>query len=347
MVTTAERAGLEIGEIRLLGVGLDPHVGRGDQAEGRLRRRQVLAHLQRIDIGHDARDRRQHGGAPQVALRLVDLRLGGEIVGVLLDRRIGVAAELRQGRLGVMLRHAHALARRVEVAPCLVEGRLRGDAALQQVLLTLEARLVEGDVGPGLLDLRLLLAIGRLQGRELVAHRAEIGLGAGQRDLERLLVEREQHRALLDLLAFMHGHVGDDARHVGRHGELAGMDVGVVGRDVAAAGRIDEQCAGQHEDRARGQQHAPQRPGLPELRQGGRCDLVGEAEPPEQVSVSHDSLSSRRPSPRSPWRAGWPSCWTGSRTAARAPPRPRPPTPRRGWRRQSKKFHQSAGAPCR
>ena len=75
-----------------------------------------------------------------------------------------------------MLRHDHALARRVEVALGLVEGRLGGDAALQQVLLALEAGLVEGDVGFRLLDLRLLLAIGRLQGGELVAHRAEIGL---------------------------------------------------------------------------------------------------------------------------------------------------------------------------
>ena len=113
----------------------------------------------------------------------------GEVAGILLDRRVGVAAELRQGRLGIVLRHGHALARRVEVALGLVEGRLRGDAALQQVLLALEAGLVEGDVGLRLLDLRLLLAIGRLQRRELVAHRAEIGLGAGQRDAERLLVE--------------------------------------------------------------------------------------------------------------------------------------------------------------
>jgi hypothetical protein len=118
------RARLEVREIGLLRIGLDPHVGRGDQAEGGLCCRQVLADLQGINVGDDTRDRRQNSRTREVALGLVDLRLRREIARVLLDRRIGLAAELRQGGVGIVLRHDHALARRVEVALGLVVGRL-------------------------------------------------------------------------------------------------------------------------------------------------------------------------------------------------------------------------------
>ena len=118
--------------------------------------------------------------------------------------------------------------------------------------------------------------------------------------LERLLVEGEQHLSLLDLLAFLHRDIGHDARHVGRDRELAGMDIGVVGRHVAAARHEGEQRARQHDGRARHQQQATDRPGLLQPGEGRDGDLVGEAEPPEEVPVSHGSLSFRR-SPPSPW----------------------------------------------
>ena len=55
---------------------------------------QISAGLQRVDLRHDAVERRAHHGVIELALRLVDLRLGLQILRMLRDVEVGIAAEL-------------------------------------------------------------------------------------------------------------------------------------------------------------------------------------------------------------------------------------------------------------
>ena len=63
----------------------------------------------------------------------------------------------------------------------------------------------------------------------------EPALGERERDLVGLRIDVEQRIADLDLLPLDHMHRDDRAGDLGRDERLVGADIGVVGRDIAAA----------------------------------------------------------------------------------------------------------------
>ena len=82
-----------IGQLRLLRIRVDPDMIRGDEIEGGHRGLQVLAGCDRGHVRHDAGERRLDDGVIELALRLVDLCLGLQILRVLRDRNVRVAGE--------------------------------------------------------------------------------------------------------------------------------------------------------------------------------------------------------------------------------------------------------------
>ncbi|CDX37527.1 hypothetical protein MPLSOD_30125 [Mesorhizobium sp. SOD10] len=141
-----------------------------------------------------------------------------------------------------------------------VECRLGGGRGLEQVLLTLEGRLVVGNVGLGLFDHRQRLLIASLQRQHLVAHRAELRLGAGERGFEGGRPQAEEHVALLHRLVVVHFDLLDGAGDVGGNAERLRLDIGVVGGHDLAADDIvvtaGHQCQGQQREQDRPRQAA-------------------------------------------------------------------------------------------
>ena len=85
-------------------------------------------------------------------------------------------------------------------------------------------------------------------------------LAAVEHDLELLRIEPQQHVALLDPLALVHRHRGDDAGDIGGDRLLRGAHIGVVDRDVAPAGQpVGAGRDGNHEDAAQHQNRPEQR----------------------------------------------------------------------------------------
>ena len=96
-----------MGEIGLLQIGVDPEVLRRHQthrAGVRERRRlgdEECAGLQRFHSRHHAREGRANHGVIELALGLVSLRLGREILRMLLHRRLRLPAQTDERRLGL------------------------------------------------------------------------------------------------------------------------------------------------------------------------------------------------------------------------------------------------------
>ena len=68
----------DIGEVGFLQVGVDPGLGGVDDAEHRGAGDNEAAELDLVDLGRDAGHRRAHHGVVEVALGLVERRLGLE-----------------------------------------------------------------------------------------------------------------------------------------------------------------------------------------------------------------------------------------------------------------------------
>ena len=88
-------------------------------------------------------------------------------------------------------------ARLVERVRGAVDLRLRGDARAEQPLLALELALLEGERVLRRAQLRLALAVVRLQRLDLQARRRELRRGLVDGDAERRVVEAKQHVAPL------------------------------------------------------------------------------------------------------------------------------------------------------
>ena len=67
----------------------------------------------------------------------------------------------------------------------------------------------------------------------------ELALGLPHRELVRHRIDLEQHRADFDLLAFRDRDAADLAGDVRRDQNFLRADIGIVGRDVAAAHHVD------------------------------------------------------------------------------------------------------------
>ena len=110
---------------------------------------------------------------------------------MLLDRDVGVAVEVGGDRGELLIERGELLLCVLQVAARGVEGLLRRDALGREVLLTVEFAIVIVDVVLRLLDLRLHVPVVRLERVEIVAHDADLRLGAVEREPERQIVEAD------------------------------------------------------------------------------------------------------------------------------------------------------------
>ena len=100
-------------EIRFLHVRFDPDVGIGDEAhragraERRHRRNDQRAGLQRTHRGDDAVERRAYDRVIELPLRLGDRRARFHHVGKTVDRKIRIAVQARQRRVGRLIERVH------------------------------------------------------------------------------------------------------------------------------------------------------------------------------------------------------------------------------------------------
>ncbi len=90
------------------------------------------------------------------------------------------------------------------------------------------------------------LAVARAEALDQVVDRAELGVGALHRDLERTVIDGEQDVALLHALIFAHGNVRDRPRHLRGHDRNVGFDVRVVGLDEPAGHEIEVTADEEH-----------------------------------------------------------------------------------------------------
>ena len=191
-------------------------------------------------------------------LRLVDLRLGLQILRVLRDLDIGIAAEL--GELNLRL-----LAQRFELVLVVAEGGLRlienglGNGMRAQKhrvavvggLIELDQRLLCGNVAQH----AFIVLLHRLDGQRGLR---QSGLGVVERDLKLQGVEAVENLAGRDVLVVVHVHVFDDAGHVGRDPDLVGFHIGIIRRHDLAAGDVPVTA-----DQKRKRQEREQRPAHP------------------------------------------------------------------------------------
>ena len=244
-----------MGQIGFLHIGIDPDIAGRDQRHraGIGQRRglgdQISAGLQRIDLGHHAVERRAHHGVIELALRLFDLRLDLQILRMLRDVEIRIAAE--PGELDL-----RKLTQRFELALVAIEGEVRLVVGGLSDGVGLQQRRIAGERGLIQFDLRLLRGNVLLHAHVVLLHclqrqrgLRQTGLGIVQRDLELPRVDAEQYIAGLDRLAFTHIDFADQTRNVGRHHQLGGVDIGVVSRNVAAAKKIEPKSGDHGDDR--------------------------------------------------------------------------------------------------
>ena len=148
------------------------------------------------------------------------------------------------GRQGLLGRLGQRLLRGPQRLLGLVVGRLRRDALLQQVLLPVEGLLREIDIAVRCLLFGNRHLVGRAQLLDARAARKRGRLVLRQRDPVRLGVEPEEEVALLDVLVRLDGDLDDPAGNVGRDRHAILLDIGVVGRGIAAAGQPEPQADG-------------------------------------------------------------------------------------------------------
>ena len=238
---------LHVGEVGLLEVRLDPAVAGLDDGEHRRRGRDVLADLQPVRLRDDAGARRLDVGVGEVELRLVALgeRCLHHRVGLGVDR--GISAEGGERRLAPLPGLAQRLLGGVEVVLGRVEIRLGGDALVEEALLAIERLPLEGDVVLRGLLLGHRLLVGGAELLDLEPGAGQRRLGAGKRDAVGLGIDAEQELAGRHRVVLAGRDIDDASRDVGGDRHLVLLDIGVVGRGIAAAGQ-PEIAADQEQD---------------------------------------------------------------------------------------------------
>ena len=244
----------DVGEIRFFQVGVDPGLLGIDHAEHRGSGNHKTAELNLIDLGGNAADRGAHHGVIEVTLGLAEGRLGQRVGREIRQRQIGIAEQLglRAGHL--LLDEGEFRSRGDERGRGIVEVELRAERVLEKRRLAIDVALLEVDT--------LLHEVGHLVvdfdvGSQIViggVGLVERGLGLLFGKPERDRVDLEQHVALLDLRAFANHDLFDLAGDVGRDQHLLGADIGVVGRHIAAAPKIEHEPADQRDQRQHHQQ---------------------------------------------------------------------------------------------
>jgi len=181
--------------------------------------------------------------------------------------RVGIVAELRADLCDLLPGDGDLLRRPVILVARGIQRGFRGHLRLRQLRLAVVFALCE--VGVRLRQLLGFdrLAVLRLQAFDLLPLGAERGLGAIERDAEGLFVDAEQYLVLCDMLVVADRDRDDRAGHLGADRDVVRADIGVIGRDVAAAGEIEEGADGDHQQRHDQEKRlAP----APAARRGGR-----------------------------------------------------------------------------
>ncbi len=178
----------------------------------------------------------------------------------------GVAAEIGEDGEPLLPHRAGALAGGDQVLLGLLEPGARGVAAPGERLEAVEDALVIGDFLLGFPELQPRAVPGRAQRADFVAHHRELRVGLGERDAERLGIDREDRVARPDEGVLVHEDFGDPAPDFGADLDQIGLHIGVLGRHIAPGS--DPVMRAHQNDRARhhdeqeyAKQSAPHRAG--------------------------------------------------------------------------------------
>jgi hypothetical protein len=109
---------------------------RGDEMESGCRGGEVLAGSNRIHIRHDVGERCVDNCMGKLTRHFAALCHRLEMAEVLLDRAIGIAIEVRGDCGELLIERGKLLLGVLQVSARCVEGRLRRDMRVQEVLLT-------------------------------------------------------------------------------------------------------------------------------------------------------------------------------------------------------------------
>ncbi|MCY1520124.1 hypothetical protein D9M68_548950 [compost metagenome] len=171
----------------------------------------------------------------QVQARLLQLGLGGEEAGVLLDGQRSAAAEVLGDALEVMLAGVDLLGGQLGGLAGFVEAGRREVTLLRQVGLALQVLFGEGVAGTRKGQFGGFFLVAGLQRGEVAAHLGLARLGLGDGDAEAGGIDAEQHLAGGHLVVLLRQHLGDGTGHIRADRHLVGLGVGIVGFHVAAA----------------------------------------------------------------------------------------------------------------
>jgi len=177
----------QIGDVGFLRIGLDPGIMVVDHAQHRRAGGEEAAELDIVHLRGGARHRRAHDGVVEIALGVVERGLGLRVFGELLERQLGIAEQLAQGRIALLLGELRLQLRRHQSRHGGVDIGLRAGAAREQLALAVDVALLERDVllrQVGERGQRAERALGLVvvaaRGRELglcLLHRQPVGLG--------------------------------------------------------------------------------------------------------------------------------------------------------------------------
>lgn len=228
----------QVGDVGLLQVRLDPELLGRDHAEGGGAGTHEIALTDRVDAADDAVIGGQNLGTLEVELGLVELGPGLQEFRMLLRRHVGIARQCGDDAGEILAESRDLQLHHVEAIAGFVQASLGRHLALGQVRLAAELALGIGDVGLRQLQLFALLAEAGAKRVQLEADRVELGLGLGDGDLQRLVVDAEQRLASLHRLVLADGDGDYAAGDVGADRGLGRFHIGVVGRDDASAVEI-------------------------------------------------------------------------------------------------------------
>ena len=152
-----------------------------DHAEHRRAGRDETAELDVVDLRRRAGDRRAQDGMVEIALRLVERRLGLRIGRKFLDRQIGIAEQLVQSRIALLDGEFGLQLCGDDRGQSSVEIGLRAGLRTDQRGLALDVALLEVDVllrefGECVQGLEIGLQLG-----EIGAHGVKLGFGLRER----------------------------------------------------------------------------------------------------------------------------------------------------------------------
>ncbi|MNX82576.1 hypothetical protein D3C86_1143110 [compost metagenome] len=233
----------------------------------------MVAHLQVVDLGHDAILRRIHRGVREVQLRLVELRPGLAHRRVTVGNDVRIAVQGNHGAGDLLLDGGDPLPRHFHVGVGAFVDGLRHERRRDQGLLAGKILLVEVSRLFRRLQFRLLLAVAGLEPVDTQPRHAELRLGAVDGDLEGFRIDPEQRLALADLLIVLDGdlnHLPGDPR-IDRC--LRHPGVSVIGRNISLPRNMVGIAQRREEDRNTHHQPGTQR--LSQQFSGGRADRVG------------------------------------------------------------------------